>query len=108
MKTRALLLALAAVFAALLAAGCGGDDDELASSGAVPLDQAFIDAMVPHHQDAIEMAEAAKARGLSEPDLEGIERAEHEEVKSLAATIIEAQEREVGILEQHASVVHHG
>jgi uncharacterized protein (DUF305 family) len=190
MKTLALLLALAVLFAALLAAGCGGDDDELASSSAVPFDQAFIDAMVPHHQQAIEMAEAGKARGLSEPDLDRIaddiiasqqgeidqmlawreewfgsrelgpvlpevlglseselgmehgsvdeitdaddvdatfaemmiphhegaiamavvaeERAEREEVKNLAAAIIEAQEREVGILEEHASVVHHG
>lgn len=36
------------------------------------------------------------------------ERAEHEEVKNLAAAIIEAQEREVGILGEHASVAHGG
>jgi uncharacterized protein (DUF305 family) len=69
MKTLAVLFALTAV----LAVGCGGgDDDEPASSSAVPFDQAFIDAMVPHHQEAIEMAEAAKARGLTVAELDQI------------------------------------
>jgi uncharacterized protein (DUF305 family) len=36
----------------------------------VPFDQAFIDAMVRHHCEAIEMAKAAQARGLTQPDLE--------------------------------------
>jgi uncharacterized protein (DUF305 family) len=191
-----LAVLLAAV--ALIAVGCGGDDDgaepagggETVASGQVPFDQAFIDAMVPHHREAIEMAEAAKTRGLTQADLEKIandiiasqqreidqmldwreqwfgsrqlgpvlpevlgvpeselgmehgsadevagavdvdakfaemmiahhegaiamaeaakERAQHEEVKDLAEAIIDAQEREIGIMEKHASGEHHG
>ena len=72
-----------------LAAGCGGDDiDETAtrtaSSSSVPFDRAFIDAMVPHHQSAIEMAEAAKQAGLSQPDL-----------ITVADDIIESQQAEI-------------
>ena len=85
-----LAVLLAAV--ALVAVGCGGDDDgaepagggETVASGQVPFDQAFIDAMVPHHREAIEMAEAAKARGLTQPDLEKI-----------ANDIIASQQREI-------------
>lgn len=73
MKKLALLLA-----AAMLAvAGCGGDDDSegagaeqpTVAAGGVPFDRAFIDAMVPHHETAIEMAKEAKDAGLSEPEL---------------------------------------
>jgi len=191
-----LAVLLAAV--ALVAAGCGGDDDtaepaggeETVASGQVAFDQAFIDAMVPHHREAIEMAKAANSRGLTQPDLEKIasdiitsqqreidqmlewreqwfgsrtlgpvlpevlgvpenelgmehgsaddvagavdvdatlaemmighhegaiamaeaaeERGQHEEVKDLAAAIIDAQEREIGIMEEHASGMEHG
>lgn len=58
------LLAVVGVTAALavaIAAGCGGDDP--------PYDRAFIDAMVPHHLQAIAMAREAKAAGLTEPEL---------------------------------------
>jgi uncharacterized protein (DUF305 family) len=181
---------------ALVAAGCGGNDggreaagdQQTVAAGQVPFDQAFIDAMVPHHREAIEMAKAAKAGGLTQPDLERIaddiissqqreidqmldwreewfdsrtlgpvlpevlgvpeselgmqhgsaemitgaddvdamfaemmiphhegavamaeaaqERGQHEEVKKLAAAIIEAQEREIAIMEKHASAGH--
>jgi uncharacterized protein (DUF305 family) len=58
-------------------AGCGGGDDgeraadeqPTVASGQVPFDRAFIDAMVPHHQAAIEMANEAKDAGLANPDL---------------------------------------
>jgi uncharacterized protein (DUF305 family) len=65
--------ALAAV-AVVALAGCGGDGDaaETTSAGAtsaVPFDRSFIDAMVPHHRSAIEMAKAAKTAGLSQPEL---------------------------------------
>jgi uncharacterized protein (DUF305 family) len=176
--------------------GCGGDDgggeptpeEQTSASAAVPFDLAFIDAMVPHHRQAIEMAQAAQARGLNEPDLQKIasdvvasqqqeidrmlgwreewfgsrklgpvlpevlgvpesqlgmehgaaddvraaedvdatfaemmiahhegaitmaevakERAEHDELKDLADAIVEAQEREVEIMEEHASGGH--
>lgn len=74
MKKLAFLLLAAA---ALVVAGCGGDDDSegagadqpTVASGEVPFDRAFIDAMVPHHEAAIEMAKEAKKAGLSEPEL---------------------------------------
>jgi uncharacterized protein (DUF305 family) len=46
-------------------------------------DERFIDAMVPHHQGAIEMAEVA------------LDNAEHEEVRALAEDIVSAQEAEI-------------
>jgi uncharacterized protein (DUF305 family) len=53
-------------------AGCGGGqsgEGEAAEGGGDVFDRAFIDGMVPHHEGAIEMAEAAKAAGLSESEL---------------------------------------
>jgi uncharacterized protein (DUF305 family) len=66
------MLAAAVVFAI---AGCGGEETSSdgtsvsASSGSVPFDRAFIDAMVPHHESAIAMAREAKEAGLAQPDL---------------------------------------
>jgi uncharacterized protein (DUF305 family) len=188
-------LVLLAAFA-LVAAGCGGGDDggaepaadqQTVASSQVPFDRAFIDAMIPHHREAIEMAKAAQA-GLTQPDLQRIandiidsqqreidqmlewrqqwfgsrslgpilpevlgvpeeelgmehgsadevagaadvdatfaemmiahhegaiamaeaaeERGQHEEVKELAGAIIDAQEREIGIMEKHAAGEH--
>jgi len=48
-----------------------------------PFDQRFIEAMVSHHQGAIDMAEMA------------LEQAEHEEIRTLAEAIISAQEAEI-------------
>ncbi len=68
-----LILLLAA--AALGAAGCGGNEgaaptgQETAAAGQVPFDRAFIDAMVPHHEAAIEMARDAFDAGLTQPEL---------------------------------------
>ena len=53
-----------------------------------PFDQAFIDMMVPHHQSASEMAKLAQ------------DRAEHEELKTLAGEIIEAQEAEIAQMKE--------
>jgi uncharacterized protein (DUF305 family) len=193
MSKLAVLLAVAFV-----AVGCGGDDEgaepaddqQTVASGQVPFDQGFIDAMVPHHREAIEMAKAAQARGLTQPDLQKIandiitsqqreidqmldwreqwfgsrtlgpvlpevlgvpedelgmehgsadevagaadvdatfaemmighhegaiamaeqaeDRGQHEEVKQLAAAIIDAQEREIGIMEKHSSGMEDG
>jgi predicted outer membrane protein len=55
------------VVLALGVAGCGGEDSEEVSN--VPFDRAFIDAMVPHHQSAIDMAREAKKAGLEQPEL---------------------------------------
>ena len=72
---------LLAVIVALLvgAAACGGGEERSSSvdrdaGGAAPFDRAFIDAMVPHHRSAIEMARVATQAGLSQPDLVGIAR----------------------------------
>jgi uncharacterized protein (DUF305 family) len=46
-------------------------------------DKAFIDAMVPHHQGAVDMAEVA------------LENADHQEIRSLAEDIVSAQEAEI-------------
>ena len=64
------------VVTAFAVAGCGGTNDDAASSqvGAVPFDRAFIDAMVPHHRSAIEMAREARSAGLSQPDLIDVAR----------------------------------
>lgn len=47
------------------------------------LDRAFIEAMIPHHQGAIEMAKQVE------------NTAKHEELRSLAKEIIQAQEKEI-------------
>ena len=56
----------------LILSACGGGEAG-SDAGAPPsgeaFDRAFIDAMVPHHHSAIEMATAAKEAGLSQPDL---------------------------------------
>jgi uncharacterized protein (DUF305 family) len=90
-KLLAVLVATVATVA-LVASGCGSGDDvtepaggeQTVASSQVPFDQAFIDAMVPHHREAIEMAEAANARGLTQPDLQKI-----------ADDIITSQQREI-------------
>ncbi len=46
-------------------------------------DAAFVDAMVPHHEGAVEMAEVA------------LQNAEHEEIRTLARDIIDAQRAEI-------------
>lgn len=48
-----------------------------------PFDQAFIDAMIPHHQGAIRMAEIELADG------------QDQQVKDLAQSIIDAQSQEI-------------
>jgi uncharacterized protein (DUF305 family) len=53
-----------------------------------PFDIAFIDAMIPHHQDAVDASRAALQRGT------------RPEIKSLAGSIIDAQLREIGTLQQ--------
>ena len=50
----------------------------------MPFDRAFIDAMVPHHQQAISMARAAKAAGLS-----------HGELVKIADAILKTQQEEI-------------
>jgi uncharacterized protein (DUF305 family) len=49
-------------------------------------DERFIDAMVPHHQGAIAMAEVA------------LKNAEHDEIKQLSRNIVSTQQAEIGKL----------
>lgn len=66
-----MVIIVLATLAVLAAAGCGGSGSGSGSPAAAsaPFDQAFVDAMVPHHEQAIEMAKDAKAAGLSQPVL---------------------------------------
>src|SRR5581483_1738941 len=76
MKKLAVLAGAASLaLAGVTLAGCGGSGPAATTAteqANVPFDRAFIDAMVPHHQQAIEMAQAAKAAGLSQPELVAI------------------------------------
>ncbi len=53
-----------------------------------PFDKAFIDAMIPHHESAIEAARVAQ------------EKAERPEIKELARAIIADQQREIEQMKQ--------
>lgn len=187
----AVILLAVAVAVAVGVSACGGDDDQAGDVAVgAEFDRAFIDAMVPHHESALEMARSAKAAGLTEPELEqvaddilatqqaeidqmkewrgewfgssdidpdgtaalgmsdeqmgmahdaddllnsgdvdsdfatmmidhhqgaiemaelALERAEHDELKELAEAIIDAQQREIEVLEPHAGeMMDHG
>ena len=53
-----------------------------------PFDEAFIDAMIPHHQSAIEMAEVA------------YEKSKNPRIEELAENIMSAQKREIEQMKQ--------
>ena len=63
--------------------GSGGMAREMVTEDGRYTDRAFIDAMVPHHQGAVEMAEVA------------LENAKHREIRDLAEDIVTAQEAEI-------------
>lgn len=65
----------------------GMDHGSMAMNGEVPVDAMFIDSMIPHHQGAVEMAEAA------------LESAEHEEIRTMAQAIISSQQAEIEQME---------
>jgi uncharacterized protein (DUF305 family) len=105
MKTKkpwpALLAAVALV--AVIAAGCGNDDD----SGSMPgssgneTDAAFVADMTTHHQGAIDMAKLAQMK------------ADHAEIRTFADDIITAQEGEIAAMkavreDMHAMGMHDG
>lgn len=84
---RKLLLTVVLTGSLLALSGCGGGDEPEAAQTAangVPFDQAFIDAMVPHHREAIAMAKEAQEGGL-----------QTEELQTVSMEIIAAQEREI-------------
>ncbi len=59
------------------------------------VDQAFAAAMIEHHQGAVQMAKLA------------LGRAQHSEIKELAKSIIDAQQREIDVMEPHVEGMHH-
>lgn len=61
-------------------AGMDVNLDQLAAAN--PFDRAFLDAMLPHHRSAIEMAQEAQTH------------AQHPEVRALAGRIVTGQQRE--------------
>lgn len=63
--------------------GMGMGEMTISSDESKPFDQRFLEAMISHHQGAIEMAQMAK------------QMAEHAEIKALADAIITAQEAEI-------------
>ncbi len=63
------------------AMGMTADPQELANQE--PFDRAFIDAMIPHHESAIEMAQVA------------YQKSDNPEIRALAEGIVEAQTREI-------------
>lgn len=63
--------------------GMGMGEMTISSDESKPFDQRFLEAMISHHQGAIEMAQMAK------------QMAEHAEIKALADAIIMAQEAEI-------------
>ena len=77
---RVLLALMLAV--AFLAAGCG-DDEGGGGSGGSAAERGFLQAMVPHHESAVEMAKVA------------VERGESPEIKQLATAIRDAQQPEI-------------
>jgi uncharacterized protein (DUF305 family) len=63
-------------------------DVEALRAAPEPFDKAFIEAMIPHHQSAIDAAKAAETR------------AERAEIKELAQAIITDQQREIEQMQQ--------
>jgi uncharacterized protein (DUF305 family) len=63
--------------------GSGGMAKQMIMENGEYSDEAFIDAMVPHHQGAIAMAEGA------------LKNAEHEEIKELSRNIVSTQQSEI-------------
>jgi uncharacterized protein (DUF305 family) len=63
--------------------GSGGMASGMLMENGKYSDERFIDAMVPHHQGAVEMAEVA------------LENAQHQEIRTLSRDIISAQKAEI-------------
>ena len=67
-------------------------DVEALRAAPEPFDKAFIEAMIPHHQSAIDAAKAAEGR------------AERAEIKELAQAIMTDQQREIEQMQQWLQV----
>lgn len=62
--------------------------DSMSSKKGDEFDKSFIEAMIPHHQGAIEMAKEAQ------------KKATHNEIKKMADDIIAAQTNEINMMKQ--------
>jgi uncharacterized protein (DUF305 family) len=90
---RPLGLALAVLAAG--ATGCGGGDHDMGGGEhANAADAAFVTEMVEHHQGAIDMAALANRR------------AEHPEIRRLAADITKSQKAEISAMEHLGEEMH--
>jgi uncharacterized protein (DUF305 family) len=74
----------------MMGMGSSMDDmmDSLENKSGDSFDEAFIEAMIVHHEGAIDMAEEAK------------KNAKHQEIKDLADDIIEAQTKEINQMKE--------
>jgi uncharacterized protein (DUF305 family) len=93
--SRAKLVVAIAAGLSLAAGGCGSDDSEGAAGGN-GVDRAFAQAMIPHHESAVEMAEIAQERGESQfvknlaDDIVGTQNAEIETLRAQDAELEQA------------------
>ncbi|MDB5059371.1 MAG: hypothetical protein JWO59_2843, partial [Chloroflexi bacterium] len=69
--------------------------DLAALKTAKPFDKAFIQDMIPHHESAIAAAKLELAHGT------------HQQLKTLAVSIIESQAREVGLMTAYLDLWYH-
>jgi uncharacterized protein (DUF305 family) len=90
-----------AAIAAIALAGCGSEESrDGAGSGTSAtagngVDRAFAEAMIPHHESAVEMAQIAQERGESEfvtQLADDIVRTQNEEIETLRAQDAELEE----------------
>jgi uncharacterized protein (DUF305 family) len=91
---RATLVAALAVI--VLAAGCGGGDDDKGGTRDVRAngtDAAFVNAMIPHHEAAVDAADLA------------LSRAEHRRLESLGEGIVQFQSAELATLRTVRDVI---
>lgn len=86
------MLATLAVAATAGFSACGGSESDGGASGSASsgksIDRAFVAAMVPHHESAVEMAEIAQERGSSRfvrNLAEDIIRTQNAEIKTMKA-----------------------
>jgi uncharacterized protein (DUF305 family) len=96
--TRSMAAMVAALAAGALAA-CGASEPPTSSppadrsSAATAEDRTFVEDMTPHHESAVDMAGIAR------------KRAEHAEIKTLAANIAASQQAEIGEMAQIAKAI---
>jgi uncharacterized protein (DUF305 family) len=81
--------AAALIITAIAVAACGDDESgQGASASGGKSDQAFLEAMIPHHESAVQMANVAKQRG------------QHREIQQLAVGIVAEQSKEIMQMER--------